>query len=152
VQGESDFDDEEIEGNQIGRDPVITTGYVRFEDGCRGYLTRGGGWEVEIAGEEGKIRTFNDGASAMLRRESGEWGLLEEEPFPEVEPGSGTLGSIEELVAALDGDGTTSAPIEAAAAGQEICMGWILSHHRNGARVDLPLEGDDRQFRVAPDE
>jgi len=149
VQGESDFDDGEIEDNRIGRDPPVTLRCIHFANGVRGHVIQGGGYELEIAGETGKIRTFNDGYSASLRRESGEWDLLEEQPFPEVEHECGTLRCIEELVAALDSGAATSAPVDAAAAGQEVCLGWLLSHARDGARVELPLEGDDREFPVA---
>lgn len=152
VQAECDFDSADLDGDRLRRDPPVSMGYVRFADGTRGYLTQGGGWEFEIDGEDGKIRTINDRQEATLRRKRGEWDLLAEEPFPEVEPRSGTLGCITELVAALDGAGTTSAPIEAAAAGQEVCMGWLASHRRGGERVDLPLTGADRRLRVAPDE
>jgi NADPH:quinone reductase-like Zn-dependent oxidoreductase len=107
-------------------------------------------WEFEIDGENGKLRTFNDGHEATLRRKEDEWGLLEEAPFPEGESRSGTLGCIEELVAALDSDEPTSAPVEVAATGQEVCLGWLLSHLRDGARVELPIE--NRQFRVDPDD
>lgn len=153
VQAEADFDESDVlddDENRLRRDPAISMGYVRFEDGTRGHLTRAGGYEFEIDGDEGKIRTVNNGQAATLRREQGEWGLLEEEPFPEVGSKSATVGCIEELVAALDGEGTTSAPIEVAVAGQEICMGWLASHWRDGARVELPLDEEARRLRVDP--
>ena len=86
----------------------------------------------------------------MLRREQGEWGLLEEQPFPEFEQRSGTVGCIEELVVSLDGDGTTSAPVEVAASGQEVCMGWLVSQLHDGARTELPLDEEVRELTVAP--
>jgi len=148
VQAEAGFDD--VAGDRIAHDPAVTMGYVRFEDGTRGYLTCASGWEFEVDGEDGKIRTENNGHGATLRRERGEWGLLAEEPFPSVELRSGTLGCIEELVAALDGEGTTSAPIGAAVRGQAICMGWLASHHRGGERVRFPLDGEARRLTVEP--
>jgi len=151
VQAEADFDADDLAGDRLLCDPALTMGYVRFEDGTRGHLTRAEGYEFEVDGEAGKIRTFNNGQRATLRRERGEHGLLAEEEFPDVEPRSGTLGCIEELVAALDGAAETSAPVAAAAAAQEVCMGWIASHRRDGARVSLPLEGEARQLRVDPE-
>jgi len=148
VQGESEFTEDEVEGDHLRRDPPVRMGYVGFANGVRGYLTRASGWEFEVDGTEGKIRTTNNGAGATLRTERGEWGLLDEEPFPEVEPRSGVVGCIEELVAALDGEGTTSAPVEVAATGQEVCLGWLQSHRNSGSRIELPL--DDRQFGVVP--
>jgi predicted dehydrogenase len=153
VQAEADFDESDVDEddeNRLLRDPAISMGFVRFEDGTRGYLTQAGGYEFEVDGEAGKIRTINNGQTATLRQEAGEWDLLEEASFPEVEAKSGTVGCIEELVAALDGKGTTSAPIEVAAAGQEICMGWLASHRRDGARVEVPLDEEARQLRVDP--
>lgn len=152
VQGESDFEETDIEENSLRRHPPIRMGYICFAGGTRGYLTQGGGLEFEIDGEDGKIRTFNNGQKANLRRERGEWGLLEEEPFPQVESKSATVECIEELVMALDGERqTTSAPIEIAVAGQEICMGWFVSHRRDGTRVSLPLDDEGRSFSVDPE-
>lgn len=150
VQAEADFDADDLEGDRLLRDPPVHMGYVRFADGTRGYLTRGGGYEFEVDGEDGKIRTLNNGQTATLRRERGDEELLEAEPFPEVANESGTLGCIEDLVAALDGDGTTAAPIETAAAGHELCMGWLESHRRDGARVSLPLDDGARRLAVDP--
>lgn len=149
VQGESDFEESDIDGDRLLRDPPVDMGYVRFDGGVRGYLTSAGGWEFEVDGDAGKIRTRNNGDGATLRLEDDESGLLQEEEV-DVEHRSGTLGCIEELVAALDDDGTPSAPVGVASTGQEICLGWLLSHRREGARVELPLE--NRQFRVAPED
>lgn len=150
VQGEAGFDEEDVEGDRITHDPGVTMGYVAFEDGTRGYLTRGSGWEFEVDGEDGKIRTFDNGHGATLRRDAGDPKMLAEEPFPDVDARSGTLGCIEELVAALDGEGTTSAPVGAAARGQAVCMGWLASHRRGGERVQFPLDDDARRLTVEP--
>lgn len=149
VQAEADFTEADIEGNRLGRDPSITMGYVRFDDGTRGYLTQGDGFEFEVSGERGKVRTLNDRQGAKFRRKQGEWDLLEEESFPDVTAQSGTLECIRELVAALDRDVATSAPIETAAVSHEICIGWLISHRRDGSRVELPLGDEARQLRVA---
>jgi predicted dehydrogenase len=150
VQAEAEFDPADVADNRLDSDPTVTMGYVRFADGTRGYLTQAEGYEFEVEGEDGAVRTHNNGQTATMRRR--ESGLLTEAPFPEVERRSGTLGCIEELVAALDDGAATSAPVEVAAAGQEVCMGWLASHRRGGERVDLPLEGEDRAFAVDPGE
>lgn len=150
VQGDADFAERDLDGDRLRHDPAVSVGHVAFADGVRGYLTRAGGWEFEVDGTAGKIRTLNNGSGATLRREGEEWGLLAEEPFPEVRQRSGTLGCIEDLVAALDGDGSTSAPVGVAATGQEVCLGWLTSHRRGGERVGLPLE--NRAFGVYPED
>lgn len=148
VQAEAACDADDLEGNRLRTDPALSMGYVRFATGVRGYLTRGSGTEFEIDGTDGKIRTTNNGLDAAMRVPEGDWNLLEETSFPTPEPRSGTLGCIEELVAALDGDADTSAPIEVAAAGHELCLGWLQSQLAEGKRIELPLE--DRSFSVEP--
>lgn len=140
VQGESNFELDDIDGDQLQVHPRARLGHIGFSNGVRGYLTQAGNWEIEIDGEDGKIRTFNNGHTATIRTKQGEWDFLQEQEFPEYEPRSGTLGCIDELVAALDGGPETSGNIEIAAAGQEICMAMFDSHRRNGERVSLPLE------------
>ncbi len=148
VQAEADCDTGDVDGDRLRTDPALSMGYVRFANGIRGYLTRGSGIEFEIDGTDGKIRTTNNGLEASMRVPEGEWNLLTETSFPTPEPRSGTLGCIEELVGALDGEADTSAPVEVAAAGHEICLGWLQSQLADGRRIELPLE--DRSFSVEP--
>ena len=148
VQAEAGFDASDLDGNRLHEDPPLYMGYVKFANDVRGYLTLAGNTEFEVDGTTGKIRTENNGLDASLRTEHGEWDLLEKSAFDTPAPRSGTLGCIEELVAALDSGRKTSAPVEVAAAGHEICLGWLQSHRSGGTRVELPLE--DREFSVDP--
>lgn len=148
VQGEAEFSEGDMEQERLTVDPTVRMGYIRFSDGVRGYLTQAGNYEFEVDGEDGKIRTLNKGLEAQIRRPEGESGLLGEERLDDIEHRSGTLGCIEELVAALDGEGPTSGSIEVAAKGQEIALGMLVSSRRGGERVELPLE--NREFYVDP--
>lgn len=149
VQGEAEFSDDDLDGHRLTRDPTIRMGHFKFENGTRAYLTRGSGYEFEVSGEDGKLRTSNKGRFGSLRVVN-EDGLLEEASFPSFEPSSGTLGGARELVHALDGNDDTSSPIKTAAAGQELCMGIIESERQDGARVSVPLSGDARERYIDP--
>lgn len=149
VQGEADFDEEDLEGDRLMIDPTLRSACVGFANGVRGYLTQSGGWEFTVDGADGKLRILNDGYDTNLRYRHGEWNILEEDHFPDTSLGSGPLGCIQELVAALDGEGTTSGAIDAAVQGHEMCLGLLESQRRGGKRVELPL--DNREFQVAPE-
>jgi predicted dehydrogenase len=140
VQGTLAVDDSAWEGDRLNADPGITSAYVRFATGMHGYLVAGGGWEFELCGTKGKLRTQENGAACNWRRATGQWDRLEEVPFPEFEPGSGTVGCILDLVEALDTGRETSGNIRLARRSFEMIMGIIESHRRGGARVSLPLE------------
>lgn len=146
VQANCEFTEADLDGNRLQVDPTLQMGHVEFENGVHGYVTRGRGYEFQISGEDGDVRTLNNGLDVQFRQTGDDWELLEEQAFPDVQRRSGTVGCIEELVAALDGEGSTSAPVDVAAAGLEICLGWIESARRGGTRVELPLE--NRQLTV----
>jgi predicted dehydrogenase len=146
VQADVDMDPADVEDGQLLGDPRLASATVRYTDGGYGYLTSATGWEVEIDGEQGRIRSVNDGERIRMRREGGTWGEVTEDLCPDHQ--SATVACIEELIDALDGRGSTTAPIEAAVRGQELLMGWVASERRNGQRVALPLDGEDRTFKV----
>jgi predicted dehydrogenase len=70
----------------------------------------------------------------------------EQETWPNRFPDSGMDRAVVEAVAWLDDDGAAPFSYDAAEAVRtlEAILGFHLSHERNGARVDLPLTGDDR--------
>jgi len=149
VQGAANVRDERWEGDRLTVDPGIPLGYARFQSGVHAYLVAASGYEFEISGTEGSIRTLNDGLGIQWRRIQKPWDLREEAPFPDVERESGTVCGIRELVTALDTGGDTSGGIRLAHRSMEMVLGFVASQRRGGAQVSLPLE--ERGLTVRPD-
>jgi predicted dehydrogenase len=148
VQGTARFEDTDWERDRLTVDPPIETGTIRFADGVTGSFVPAGGYEFEVSGTEGKLRTLSNGANYTWRR-VGEHGDLQEQSGPEVPIESGTLRAIEDLVRALDEDAQTLGGIEVACRSQEIILGLVASHRVGGARVSMPLL--ERTMSIRPD-
>jgi len=148
VQGTALAEDDDWEGERLKKDAPISIGYVRFKNGIHAYLVAAGGYEFEVSGTHGKLRTLNNGMGHIWRRIDAH-GQLREEEAPEVPIESGTLRGMEDLAGALDEDRDTQGNIRLACRSQEIIFGLIESHRRGGARVSLPLE--NRGLAIAPD-
>ncbi|MBM3214318.1 Gfo/Idh/MocA family oxidoreductase [Candidatus Poribacteria bacterium] len=133
IARESDWD-----GNRLNADPGIEMGFVRFRNGVRGYLTSATGYEFEVSGTKGKLRTQNDYAACQWRK-YGAWELLEERPFPAPEPESATVNLIRDLAEAIDTNADTLGNVHLARKSQEIIFGFIESGRLGGKRVPFPL-------------
>ncbi len=148
VQGTALAEAADWDGDTLKKDAAISSGYVRFKSGVHAYLVGSGGWEFEIGGSKGKLRTLGNGMGYNLRKidEHGEFRPVQ---APEAVVESGTLRGVEDLVQALDEDGDTAGSLVLACRSQEIIFALIESHRRGGVRVDLPLE--NRALAIAPD-
>jgi predicted dehydrogenase len=136
------------EGDRLKIDARVTSGYVAFKNGVHAYLTASGGWEFEISGTKGKLRTLSNGQGYTLRK-ADEHGGFHPVEAPPVPMESGTLRGMEDLVRALDEDGETQGPLGLACRSQEIIFAIAESHRQGGARVKLPLV--NRNLAIAPD-
>lgn len=139
VQGTIVARDEEWDGNRLKTDPGIANGYVRFKNGIHAYIVAGSGYEFEVSGNKGKLRTLNNGVVCQWRRVEEPWHLLKETPFPDIAHESGTVNGIKDIVEALDSGRETQGSVRLARRSQEMIMGFIESHRQGGARVPLPL-------------
>lgn len=139
VQGTIVVDEAAWDRNQLNADPAIASGYVRFQNGVHAYLTASSGYEFEVSGTNGKIRTLSNGKGAQWRQTRGQWRELEEVPFPEAPIESGTMHLIQDLVEALETGRDTQGPIQFARRSIEILFGIIESSRQEGRRVPLPL-------------
>jgi hypothetical protein len=115
-------------------------GYVQFKNGVRGYVLTGSGYEFEISGSEGRLRTINDTGALSFRKFMGEHKLLTEMPAVVYAHESGTINAMRDIVKALDTDGNTLGNLTLACRSQEMIIGFVESHRQNGARVKMPLE------------
>jgi hypothetical protein len=148
VQGTALAEEEDWHGNRLAKDPPISSGYVRFRNGIHAYLVAAGGYEFEVSGTTGKLRTTDNGMGYTWRRLD-EQGLLQDVAGPEAAIESGTLRGLEDLATAMDTDGDTQGNLTLACRSQEIVFGLIASHRQGGVRVGLPLV--DRDLEIAPD-
>lgn len=139
VQGYLPIPPEEFEGNRLEIDPLIPMGFVRFKNSVLGYLTRSPGWEFELVGSEGKVRSLNNGLGLQLRKRDEHGRFVEVEP-PKFPYQSGTLNAIRELVEAIKTDGETSGDIALAHRSQEMILGFIESGRLGGVKVEMPLK------------
>ena len=142
VQGSASFDPANYADGVLDQDPQIVQGYVRFEGDVHGYIVTGPSTstEFEVTGTNGVIRTMDNGMRMGWRRPGPVRPLTEAVPFPEVRRESGTVLLVQDLVHALDTGAETGSPLPVACLSQEIVLGLIESHRRDGARVHLPLE------------
>lgn len=148
VQGAASFDPASYPDGVLDEDPQIIHGYVHFTGGVHGYIVTGPttSTEFEVTGTSGVIRIKDNAMRLEWRRPGHIRPLTEDVPFPDFPRESGTVLIIQDLVHALDTGAKTRSPLPLARSSQEIVLGLIESHRRDGARVALPLE--DRSLVV----
>lgn len=131
-----------------GRDPG-GSGMIRFQNGVKAFVAASPGkahlFEIEVAGTEGAIRSFNNGASHLMRRKADpdDWPPLQEVPFPEPEKESGTIRALRDLIRAVETGETPPSDGVSGRATLELVVAFHLSHLRGSVRVDLPLTETD---------
>lgn len=135
----------EWDGDILKNDPV-GHGIIQFENGVTGYaLNSGRGLEVEAVGHAGVVTAFQNGSDWQVRevvdKDYRGRNVLGVGEFPKYEETSSTVKLIEDLVQALDTGNPTRCGVKLARANQELIFGFIESHQKGGARVDLPLTG-----------
>ena len=140
---ESDWD-----GNTLRTDPGVEMGYARFKNGVHGYFTAASGYEFEVSGTKGKLRTHND-YSTLEWRTYDKWSVLQRQELEPIPAQSPTLNLIAELADAVENDGETTGNIQIARRSQEIMFGLVESSRLGGVPVPLPLE--NRGLRVMRD-
>jgi len=140
VQGHITCDEADFDDNRLDTDPPVNMGYIQFKNGARGYVLTGTGYEFEVSGTAGRLRTINDTGALLWRQIQGEHRLMSEMPAPPYARESGTVNAMRDIVKALDTDGDTLGNITLACRSQEMIIGFVASHQQGGARVKLPLK------------
>ncbi|MBW3625870.1 MAG: Gfo/Idh/MocA family oxidoreductase [Armatimonadetes bacterium] len=134
-----------------GRDPG-GSGMVVFQNGIKAFVAASPGkahlFEIEAAGTDGVIRSFNNGASHLLRKKAppDEWPPLQEAPFPEPEKESGTVRALSDLIRAVETGETPPSDGRGGRATLELVVAFHLSHLQGKVRLDLPLS--DTAYRI----
>ena len=142
-----------IAGDILKADPV-GHGIIQFKNGVTAYaLNSGRGLEVEAVGDAGTVTSLQNGEDWQVRevvaRDHRGRNVLGWGEFPKVGQESSTVRLIEDLVHALDTGEPTRCGVRLARANQELIFAFVESHHKGGARVDLPLK--DCPYRMARD-
>jgi scyllo-inositol 2-dehydrogenase (NAD+) len=143
VQGTVAAKAEDWQDDKLYMDPGVISGFVRFRNGINGYIVTCGAYEFEVLGTKGRVRTLNNGMGGKLWKAQGKWNIQDEVPFPNVKIESGTVRCIQDLVEAIETGRETQGNIHLACRSQEMIIGIVESHRRDGARVTLPMENRD---------
>ena len=135
----------EIEHRHLAEDPQATFQLILAGD-VEAWSVPAAGWEFEVLGTEGSIRSLNNGAGAALRRQGGSgpgrepW---EETAFEFVTPRSPVVSCLEDLVEAHETGRLPLGHVDLTCHITEACIAVAESHARGGVWVDLPLAARD---------
>ena len=130
-----------IEDDHIARDPAATY-QLLFENGVEAWTVPAGGWEFEVLGTEGCIRSLNNGAGILLRKVGGMVGRRtgwDEVPMDRPEPKSPVVSCLEDLVDAREKGRPTLGHVDVTHHITEACIAVAESHRAGGGWIDLPL-------------
>ncbi|MAF09956.1 hypothetical protein CMK11_05840 [Candidatus Poribacteria bacterium] len=145
AQGAVDLKPEERDAAGLDRDPQILGAAFEFDNGVRGAMARCAGYEFEVHGSRGKIRTRGNG-SAFEAHVFDEHGGVTSREFPSWTRTTGSTNCVEDLVSAVNDGTQPRGGVDVAIRGQEMSMAVVESERRGGARVQLPL--GDRSLYV----
>ena len=136
--------DELVVGTEVQEDPA-GTGTIMFDNGVIGNaLDSPRRSEVEAVCSKGVITALNNGVEFRTRVQHAD--ALEDGPNLDSPPTSATLNLVNDIVHALDTGEPTRGGAEVAYWNMQIIFGFIESHRRGGARVELPLTDHDLRF------
>lgn len=142
VYGELLPRDLKIENNRLDKDPNGIF-QVTFDNGVEATSVPGGPWEFEILGKEGSVRVLNNGGEIRLRKTTPD----KRNSFSDVEvetppTHSSTQACLEDLVDAYEAKRPALGNVEICHHLTEVCLA-IGESHRQGRRINLPLENRD---------
>ena len=137
--------DTQIRGNRIESDPQAVY-QLEFEGGMMASTVPGVGFEFEVIGSDGMIRTMSNGSSVAMRKASdageGRPEMLDA-PFPDFEPTNNTVACLEDLVEAHEQGREAHGDIAVTHHVTEACIAVAESHRQSGAWIDLPAANRD---------
>ena len=144
VRGELLPRDLEIDGF-LPSDPKASY-QLQFASGVEAWSVGAGEFEFEVIGDQGAVRSFNNGALNNLRRrqqDAGRGAAWEESIFPDLPHKSPVVICLEDMVAAHESGQPTRGHVGVAHHVTEACFAVAESHKRGGAWVELPLQDRD---------
>ncbi len=136
--------DELVVGTEVRDDPA-GTGIMMFENEVLGYALDGSRrTEFEAVCGSGVITALNNGADIRTRTQAPDSSA--DGPNLDFDEASSTLNLVNDLVHALDTGEPVRGGADVAYWNTQIIFGFIESHRRGGARVELPLTNHDLRF------
>ena len=142
VRGELDPRDYTIENSFIPYDPRATY-QLRFEGGVEAWSVPAAGWEFEVIGSQGTVRSLNNGAGACLRKATTSEGRRpgwRDTALPEIKPKSTVVSCLEDLIEARETGRETRGHVAVTHDITEACLAVAESHRLGGSWVELPIE------------
>lgn len=146
AQADLDLDPAMVSAACVDADPLVRSGYLRFENGVAAHLLPSDSLDVEIIGSTGSATVLANGSAVVWqerrltaagRVDVGH--LLEQRREENSMHLSGTVLSFQTLVAALRGEATVVYAPEFAVRNLEVLFAFLTSHLDGGRRVALPL-------------
>ena len=132
-------------GMKFVQDAPILSALIKFDNGTVAHVAYTGvGLECELVCTDGVIRVMNDGDAVQVRRRDEASGALDVAPVEPMEPWSGTVHKIRDLVAAIKTGKPGCSNLRATMLSQEIGFGLYESHLRGGVAVTPPIPNRER--------
>lgn len=126
--------------DRIDQDPSAVYQF-ETDSGLSCWSVPAGGWEFEVLGTEGILRTTDNGANGFYRRKqqvTGRYAPFLPTDLPPVAPASPTLTIIDELAGAVLDGAPLREGIERAHHVTEACLAVADSHRHGGSWLTLP--------------
>lgn len=149
VQADLELDPAAGSGEVVDADPMMRMGCIRFVNGVTAHIVASDSLDVELSGRGGMLTVRSDGSSVRLRRcqsAADEGWLLDDVVVDVDDRTSGTVNGVRALVAAVRDGKDPGYDVRRALRSQEILFGFVESHCRGGARVELPLARRKRRI------
>ena len=140
--------DSDTSGMKFVQDVPILSALIKFSNGTTAHVAGVGVDELanwcELVCSDGVIRVVNDGEAVQVWRRDATSGALDTVPVELMEPQSGTMHMIRDLVKAIKMGKPGRSNLRVAMISQEIGFGIYESHLRGGVAVSPPIENRDR--------
>ena len=125
--------------------PEDDTAVIKFDNGMTMHVAYTGvGRECELVCADGAIRVVNDGEAVQVRHREAVSGALDIVPVKQMEPRSGTVHKIQDLLEAIKTGKPGRSNLRATMISQEIGFGIYESHLRGGVVVSPPIPNRER--------
>jgi predicted dehydrogenase len=121
-------------------DTPLLWAVIKFDNDTTAYVARTGvGREAELVCADGVIRIENDGDAVQVRRRDAASEALDSVPVEPMEPQSGTVHIIRDLVNAIQTGTPGLSNLQVTMTSQEIGFGLYESHLKGGVAVSPPI-------------
>ena len=138
--------DLKIEDNRLDEDPDSNF-QLEFDNGVTGWTVPAGGWEFEVLGTEGAVRSESSSRQVSLReavRGSSRRALWEPADLPPIDEKQGpVVTALEDMVDAYESGRPSLGNIDVTHHITEAVLAIAESHRRGGEWLQLPIDNRD---------